>query len=204
MRSAGELLVISAPSGSGKTTLTQAVMARVPGVTRTVTYTIRPPRQGEADGRDYHFISPTEFEQRRTRGEFLEWAWVHGALYGTSRQDIAALRRRGLDVFLVIDVQGAASIRQQGVAATYVFILPPSLEELERRLYHRHAEDAATLQRRLSAARQEIAHHCRYDYVIVNDDLESATTQLQAIILAERCRVGRLKGDLPILTQVGG
>lgn len=202
--SRGRLVVISAASGSGKTTLTQAAMARIPGVTRSVTYTIRGPRPGEEDGRDYHFLPSVEFERRRARGEFLEWALVHGYLYGTSRRDVEALCEQGLDVFLVIDVQGAASLRQQRVEATYIFILPPSLEELERRLRQRNSDDDATLQRRLADARQEILQYRLYDYVIVNDRLETATAQLQAIILAERCRADRLRPDLPIFAELDG
>lgn len=202
--SRGRLVVISAASGSGKTTLTQAAMARIAGVTRSVTYTTRAPRPGEKDGRDYHFIPSAEFGRRRARGEFLEWAVVHGHLYGTSRRDVEALCQQGLDVFLVIDVQGAASLRQQRVEATYVFILPPSLKELERRLRQRNSEDGATLQRRLANAHQEILQYRLYDYVIVNDVLETATAQLQAIIVAERCRVDRLRRDLPIFAQLDG
>lgn len=179
-------------------------MARIPGVTRSATYTTRGPRPGEEDGRDYHFISSAEFERRRARGEFLESALVHGHLYGTSRRDVEVLCERGLDVFLVIDVQGAASLRQQRLEAVYIFILPPSLEELERRLRQRSSEDGATRQRRLANARQEILQYRLYDYVIVNDLLETATAQLQAIILAERCRVDRLRRDLPIFAQLDG
>ncbi|MGH8058285.1 MAG: guanylate kinase [Candidatus Entotheonellia bacterium] len=202
--SRGGLFVISAASGCGKTTLTRTAMARIPGVIRSVTYTTRGPRPEEEDGRDYHFVSSTEFERRRARGEFLESALVHGHLYGTSRRDVEALCERGLDVFLVIDVQGAASLRQQRLEAVYIFILPPSLEELERRLRQRSSEDGATRQRRLANARQEILQYRLYDYVIVNDLLETATAQLQAIILAERCRVDRLRRDLPIFAQLDG
>ena len=179
-------------------------MARVPGVTRSVTYTTRPPRPGEQDGRDYHFISPQEFEERRTRGEFLEWASVHGNLYATSHRDVTCLCEQGLDVLLVIDCQGAASLRKQEMDAASIFLLPPSLEELEHRLRQRRSEDDATLHRRLAIARQEMAQYHLYDYVIVNDDLERATADLQAIILAERCRVEHLRRDRPIFAQLDG
>lgn len=200
----GQLLVISAPSGSGKTTLVHGIMARAPGVTRAVTYTTRPPRVGEQDGRDYHFTSLEAFERLRERGEFLEWASVHDNLYGTSRREVASLCDQGLDVLLVIDCQGADSLRKQGMKAVYIFILPPSLEELEHRLRQRRSEDEATLRRRLSIARQEMAHYHLYDYVIVNDDLETAMTQLQAIIQAEHCRVEHLRCDRPIFMQLHG
>jgi len=196
--------VVSSPSGGGKTTLAEATIVRVPGVTRSVTSTTRPPRPGEQEGRDYHFLSAAEFEAQRAQGEFLEWATVHGNRYATSRQGVARLRDQGLDVLLVIDCQGAASLRKQGVAASYIFILPPSLEELERRLRRRNSEDEATLRRRLAIAREEMAHYPLYDYVIVNDELGSATAQLQAIIIAERCRVGRLRRDRPVFAQLEG
>lgn len=200
----GALFILSAPSGGGKTTLAQAIIARTPGVTRVLTYTTRPPRLGEQDGRDYHFISHQEFEQRRDRGEFLEWAPVHGQLYGTSHRDVACLCDQGLDVLLVIDYQGAATLRKQKVEALYIFILPPSMEELERRMRQRNSEDKAELRRRLLVARQEMAQYHLYDYVIVNDDLEAAAAKLQAIILAERCRIGRLKRDDAIFAQLDG
>lgn len=200
----GALFILSAPSGGGKTTLAQAIIARTPGVTRVLTYTTRPPRLGEQDGRDYHFISSGEFEQRREGGEFLEWASVHGYLYGTSHQDVAGLRDQGLDVLLVIDYQGAASLRKQEVDALSIFILPPSMEELEQRLRQRNSEDEAELRRRLAVARQEMAQYRFYDYIIVNDDLGGATANLRAIILAERCRLGRLHRDRPIFAQLDG
>lgn len=202
--SPGRILVLSAPSGGGKSTLVQAVIARTPGVVRAVTYTTRAKRPGEVDGRDYHFIAQGEFERRCQVGEFLEWASVHGSLYGTSRLDIAQLCEQGLDVLLVIDYQGATSLRKQGVDAIYIFILPPSLEELERRLRQRHSEGEAALRSRLAIAPQEMAHYHLYDYVIVNDDFEAATRQLQAIVLADRCRVERLNRQYPIFAELDG
>ena len=202
--SRGRILVLSAPSGGGKSTLAQAVIARTPGVSRAVTYTTRPKRPGEVDGRDYHFISEVEFERRCRAGDFLEWASVHGSLYGTSRLDVARLCEQGFDVFLVIDYQGATSLRKQGVDAIFVFILPPSLEELEWRLRQRHSEGEAALHARLALAPHEMAHFHLYDYVIVNDDFEAATRQLQAIVLADRCRVERLNRHYPIFAELDG
>ncbi len=201
---AGRVYVVSAPSGGGKTTLVHATIAQTPGVVRAVTYTTRPPRLGEEDGRDYHFIAGEEFERQREQGDFLEWASMHGYWYATSRQDVAHLCAQGLDVLLVIDYQGAASLRQQGIEALYIFILPPSMEELERRLRRRNSEAEEPLRRRLATARQEMAQYRLYDYVIVNDDLQSAAAKLQAIILAERCCVRRLKREQPIFAQIGG
>ena len=200
----GRLFVLSAPSGAGKSTLVQATIAQTPGVIRSVTSTTRPPRPGEEDGRDYHFMAREEFERRRDASEFLESAFVHGHWYGTSRLDVACLCGQGLDVLLVIDYQGAASLRQQGIEALYIFILPPSMEELEGRLRRRNSEEEGLLRHRLVVARQEMAQYPFYDYVIVNDDLQTAVAKLQAIILAERCRVRRLKREHPIFSQIDG
>ncbi|HEX2278483.1 MAG TPA: guanylate kinase [Candidatus Tectomicrobia bacterium] len=200
----GRIVVLSAPSGGGKTTLAQAAIAQTPGLVRSVTYTTRPKRPAEEDGRDYHFISQAVFEQKRRRGEFLECATVHGHLYGTSRLDVNTLCAQGLDVLLVLDYQGAASLRQQRLDALSIFILPPSLKALEQRLRQRNSETEATLQRRLAIAPTEMAQYRHYDYVIINDDRESAVQQLQAIILADRCRVERLNRRYPIFAELDG
>jgi guanylate kinase len=181
----GRIVVLSAPSGSGKTTLAQAVMAQTPGLVRSVTYTTRPKRPAEEDGRDYHFISQAVFEQKRRQGKFLEYTMVHGHLYGTSRLDVNTLCTQGLDVLLVIDYQGASTLRQQGVDALY-------------------SDPEAPLQHRLAIAPTEMAQYRHYDYVIINDDLESAIQQLQAIILADRCRVDRLNRQYPIFAELDG
>jgi guanylate kinase len=200
----GRVVVLSAPSGGGKTTLAQAVIARTPGLVRSITYTTRPKRPAEEDGRDYHFVSQVVFEQKRRRGEFLECAMVHGHLYATSRLDVNTLCAQGLDVLLVIDYQGAATLRQLGLDALYIFVLPPSLEALEQRLRQRNSETEGTLQRRLADAPTEMAQYRHYDYVIINDDRESAAQQLQAIILADRCRVERLNCHYPIFAELDG
>jgi guanylate kinase len=198
------VLVLSAPSGSGKSTLAQTVMARTAGVSRAVTCTTRPRRPGEEDGRDYYFLSVDEFERRRAAGEFLEWAAVHGHFYGTWHPEVERLQAQGVDVFLVIDYQGAAALRQQNVGAIFIFILPPSLAELERRLRERNVDDEVALRRRLATAPQEMSHYPCYDYVIVNDDFEEATRQLQAIIVADRCRVQRLSHSYTIFAELEG
>jgi guanylate kinase len=200
----GRIFVLSAPSGAGKSTLAQAVIAATPGLVRSVTYTTRPPRPGEVDGCDYHFISHEAFLQRLGAGEMLESATIHGHLYGTSRLDVNRLCQQGFDVLLVIDYQGGAALRQQGVNALYIFILPPSLAVLEQRLRQRNADHEASFHTRLAIAPTEMAHYQDYDYVIVNDDLKSATQQLQAIILADRCCLSRLDRRYPIFAELDG
>jgi guanylate kinase len=198
----GRIFVLSAPSGAGKSTLAQAVIAATPGLVRSVTYTTRPPRPGEVDGHDYHFTSHEAFLQRLDAGEMLESATVHGYLYGTSRLDVNRLCQQGFDVLLVIDYQGAATLRQQRVNALYIFILPPSLAVLEQRLRQRNADDEASFHTRLAIAPTEMAHYQDYDYVIVNDDLKSATQRLQAIILADRCCLPRLDRRYAIFAEL--
>jgi guanylate kinase len=200
----GRIFVLSAPSGGGKSTLAQIVMAQTPGITRSITYTTRPKRAGEVDGRDYHFISEEEFIVHKRRGDFLEFAIVHGYSYGTSRTDVARLCAQGIDVLLVIDHQGAASLRQQRVDALYIFVLPPSLAALEQRLRRRNSDNDAALHARLAIAPTEMAQYQHYDHVIVNDDLESAAQQLQAIIVADRCRVERVDRRYPIFAELDG
>ena len=200
----GRIFVLSAPSGAGKSTLAQAVIAATPELVRSVTYTTRPPRPGEVDGGDYHFISHEAFLQRLGAGEMLESATIHGYLYGTSRLDVNRLCQQGFDVLLVIDYQGAAALRQQSVNALYIFILPPSLAVLEQRLRQRNADNEASFRTRLAIAPTEMAHYQDYDYVIVNDDLKSATQQLQAIILADRCCLSRLDRRYPIFAELDG
>ncbi len=200
----GRIFVLSAPSGGGKSTLAQIVMAQTPGITRSITYTTRPKRAGEVDGRDYHFISEEEFIAHKRRGDFLEFAMVHGYCYGTSRTDVARLCAQGIDVLLVIDHQGATSLRQQRVDALYIFVLPPSLAALEQRLRRRKSDDDAALRARLAVAPTEMAQYQHYDHVIVNDDLEAAAQQLQAIIVADRCRVERVDRRYPIFAELDG
>ena len=193
----GIVFVLSAPSGAGKTSLSQRIIANLPDVVQVVTCTTRAPRPGECDGREYHFLSRQAFEQRVATGDFLEWAQVHGQLYGTLRQSVEAATAAGHDVLLVIDVQGAAQHHAAGLDAVYVFVLPPSWEALAERLQARGSESATTQAQRLAVARQELAHYTAYDYVVINDQLDDAVEMLQAIILAERHRIRRV-GTAPI------
>ncbi|GBE12806.1 guanylate kinase [bacterium BMS3Bbin14] len=197
--SRGILLVLSAPSGGGKTTILKKVMAGLPGLVFSVSHTTRKPRPGEQDGRDYYFVSRQEFESIRDRhpSGFLEWAEVHGNLYGTSRAAVEQRLGGGRDVILDIDVQGAAQIRQSADPVT-VFIAPPSLAELEARLRGRGTENEQTLALRLENAKQELAAMDLYDYLVVNDRLDEAVESLRSIIIAERCRRRRTVDGVPV------
>ena len=189
----GFLIVISAPSGTGKTTLYSMLMKSVCGIQYSISYTTRKPRKGEINGKDYFFVSKEEFRKMIERGEFLEWAEVHGHLYGTSRSQIEKAIREGKDVLLDIDTQGAINIKNQIKDAVLIFILPPSWEELERRLKLRGTENQEEIKKRLKTAREEVKKINFYDYVIVNDEIQKAFEQLKSIIIAERCRTSRVE-----------
>jgi guanylate kinase len=173
------LLILSAPSGTGKTTLARRLVAAHPGAVFSVSYTTRPPRPHEQQGVDYHFVSEKQFQRMIKDGAFVEWAEVHGNHYGTPRSVIE--QAKGLVVF-DIDVQGGQNIKRRHPAAVRVLILPPSLEELERRLRARSTDDEATVRRRLDAAQREIARAADYEHRVVNDDLERAYADLEAIV----------------------
>ena len=185
------LLIISSPSGAGKTTLTARLLAEVKGLTFSISHTTRKPRLNETNGKEYHFVSRAEFEALIEQGAFLEWAEVHGNLYGTSKQEIE--RRRGdRGIVFDIDHQGARQIKCAAPDSVAVFILPPSMQVLEQRLRGRASEDEETVQRRFSVAKGEIAHYGLFDYVLVNAELEEATRKLTSIFLAEECRRSRV------------
>ena len=184
------LLIVSSPSGAGKTTLTNALRDSLNGVVFSVSHTTRTPRNNERDGREYHFVSPEQFKALIEAGAFLEWAKVHGNLYGTSRSEID--RAAGQRCLLFdVDHQGARQIKSVRPDAVGVFILPPSMKILEQRLRGRASETEESFQRRFRIARSEIAHYGLFDYVLVNDDLQAALKQLSAILLAEECRRNR-------------
>jgi guanylate kinase len=189
----GILFVLSAPSGSGKTSLSQALCADMDDVIRSVSRTTRTPRAQEQDGLDYYFINRRQFAESVTAGDFLEWACVHRHRYGTPRQPIDEATAAGKDVLLVIDVQGAAQLRANGVDAVHVFILPPSWQALEERLAGREpgVEPArpGLASERLAVARQETVQYAAYDYVLINDCFAEALAALKAIVLAERHRI---------------
>jgi len=180
-------LIISSPSGAGKTTLTTRLRQAIPDLRFSVSHTTRSPRGNEEDGREYHFTDRKKFLELVEAGEFLEWAEVHGNLYGTSRSELEAAKdMRG--IIFDIDHQGARQIRSREPSVCSLFILPPTMDILLKRLRGRASEDEATVQRRFNAAREEITHYGMFDYVLVNDDLETAVTQLISIFRAEECR----------------
>ncbi len=193
----GELFILSAPSAVGKTTLKNRLFSHHRQLTERLAYSIshttRPPRSGEVEGRDYYFVDHRQFEALIEGDAFVEWAIVHGNLYGTSRAEVDRLRQEGWDVLLDIDVQGARQVLERHPEVPAVFILPPSYAEMERRLRARGLDDAEQIERRLLDARDEMQYLESYKYVIVNDDLDRATEALAAILLARRCRRRRMQ-----------
>lgn len=193
------LVVLSAPSGGGKTTLAKKLLTANPGMTRAVTCTTREPRKGEKDGIDYYFLDAASFLKRLQAGNFLEHATVFGNSYGTLKSEILGKLRQGLDVLLVVDVQGAATIRDRAQedaelkdALVQVFLTPPSLEILATRLKRRGTDSPAVIQKRLGVARQEIAQWKNFDYLIISSSIAEDLRQMQAVLLAEKRRVRRL------------
>ncbi|MGB5206242.1 MAG: guanylate kinase [Azonexus sp.] len=182
----GKLYVVAAPSGAGKTTLVRLLLDSEPGVHLSISYTTRGPRPGEADGREYHFVDVATFRAMMARGDFLEWAEVHGNFYGTSKVWIADHLAAGHDVLLEIDWQGAQQVRAVFPQAIGIFILPPSMEELTRRLTGRGTDSTEVVERRLAAAQAEMRHVGEFDYVIINDGLEQALDDLRAVVRASR------------------
>ena len=185
----GTLYIVSAPSGAGKTSLVRALLAADPAVQLSISYTTRPMRPGEVDGRDYHFVSKETFEAMRAHGDFLESAEVHGNLYGTSRGWIEQRMAAGDDILLEIDWQGALQVRRLMAEAIGIFVLLPSIDVLAQRLTGRATDSEAVIARRVSAARAEIGHVGEFDYVIINNDFEEATQDLTAIVRAVRLRL---------------
>jgi len=194
------VFIISAPSGSGKSTLVGRLFRDVPKLRFSVSYTTRPPRGAEQDGKDYHFISREEFERRLDKGEFLEHAKVFGNYYGTHSGILEHARLAGEDLVLDIDVQGAAQLRKGLPDAVTVFVLAPSRSTLEQRLRARSEDPDSVIERRLHEAAAEIRNYDRYDYVVINDDLDRSAHTLAGIVLAERARRTRILDQIrPIL-----
>ena len=183
------VIVVSAPSGAGKTTVVARVLQDLGGLRFSVSHTTRPPRSDEREGVDYHYVDRAAFARLRDEGKLLEWAEVHGNLYGTARSELDMARAEGKDVLLDLDVQGAAQVRERVPGVVMVFILPPSFQELEQRLRGRGQDDQATIERRLAVAGREIQAFKDYDYALVNDDVDACVEGLKSIIRAARCRV---------------
>jgi guanylate kinase len=181
-------LIVTSPSGAGKTTLVRRLLARHPELAQSVSVTTRSPRAGEEDGRDYHFVSRATFDEMVARGAFAEWAEVHGQRYGTSLEKVGEVRSRVKGMVFVIDQQGARQFKARVPEAVGVFVLPPSLDVLERRLRGRGTDNEESVARRLRDARVELTHYGMFDYVVVNDDLDAASAELEAIVVAERAR----------------
>ena len=187
----GLLYVITAPSGAGKSSLIKALLAQDPGLALSVSYTTRAPRPGEQDGREYHFVDPPRFQAMLERGEFLESAEVHGHRYGTSQKVIEQTRAAGKDLLLEIDWQGAEQVRRLHPDCIGIFILPPSLAELERRLRKRAQDSDATIRRRLENAVEEMRHAVEFKYAIINNHFDDALRDIAALVRAERLATGR-------------
>jgi len=197
--SRGRLFVISAPSGAGKTTLLKGMMGRVSGIVFSISHTTRKPRKGEIDGVDYHFTSKETFQQMIAEKSFLEYAQVHDNFYGTSLNAVELQLEGGIDVVLDIDVQGADILRNiDSVEAAYIFISPPDLDVLEKRLRGRGTESEELISLRLKNAREEMRAASRYDYMIINDLIDESTDLLVSIVLAERARAHRLPSGAAI------
>lgn len=194
----GNLFVISAPSGAGKTSLCKEIIDFFPSVRHSVSYTTRPARTGEVDGRDYHFVSREVFAKMVADGQFAEWAEVYGNCYGTALATLRETQASGYDVLLEIDCQGAAQIRKNCRHGVFIFILPPSLAELKRRLESRGTDSADVIARRIDNARNEIDQSVWYDYLLVNDDFSRTLEQFKSIIIAEGCRTSRMLGSVAV------
>jgi guanylate kinase len=186
------LIVVSGPSGAGKTTVLTRVLSELKDIRFSISHTTRAPRPGERDGVEYHFVTRREFERLISEGAFLEWAEVHGELYGTARAEYDRAMQEGVDLLLDIDVKGADQVVQKFDDAVTVFVIPPSYTDLERRLRGRGPDDEASFQRRLAVAGEEMSHFRKYQYAIVNVDLEASVEGLKTVIRASRLRTSRV------------
>ncbi|MBI2956402.1 MAG: guanylate kinase [Acidobacteria bacterium] len=199
---AGQIFIVSGPSGSGKTSIVEHLLASVPDLLFSVSYTTRGPRPGEQEGREYFFVSREEFEAMKARGDFLEHAQVFNHYYGTHRRVLVDAERAGKDLVLDIDVKGAQQVKRKLPPAVAILILPPSWQELERRLRARGLDSPEDIQRRLERARQEVESCATYDYVVINRDLSKACAQVEAIVRVERQRLaGETPGPAELVAQ---
>ncbi len=192
----GSLFIVSAPSGAGKTTLCRELSESMPKLKHSVSYTTRPRRRGERDKVHYFFVNRTKFRKMIEKGEFDEWAVVYGNFYGTSIKKIEELKSRGYDIILDIDIHGAMQMKQKYKDAVYVFILPPSIKVLQKRLRDRMSDSDDTIKERLAEAKDEMRNYKNYDYVILNDDIKSALLELESIVRAARVRTEKIDHTL--------
>jgi len=202
MKREGIILIISAPSGAGKTTLCHKLLNRFPNMTESISYTTRPPRPGEVNGSDYFFVSREEFQRMVDADAFAEWAEVHGNLYGTALATIEEARTNGVDLVLDIDCQGARRLKEQIERCVYIFILPPSMEELRRRLESRSSDAQDVIDRRIERAAAEIKEARWYDYILINDNLDAAFEELSSIVIAHSRKTFRMLGQVAKLFDI--
>jgi guanylate kinase len=201
----GMFIAVTGPSGSGKTSVCKALLGMFPQLRFSVSLTTRPPRPTEADGKDYHFISEAEFRDRIRRGDLIEWAENYGQLYGTSRESMSVALKEGHDLLLDVDTRGARALKKAWPGGIFVFIIPPSIEVLEARLRSRGSETEDTIRRRFDNALAEIREIVWYDYVVLNDELDSAIDGLRSIFVAEKCRRERMMVKIkPFFDRSGG
>ncbi|WP_227767001.1 guanylate kinase [Zhaonella formicivorans] len=191
MQAPGLLIVLSGPSGAGKGTLCQALRAQMPELKYSVSATTRQPRAGEVEGINYYYITKEKFDEMLAQGEFLEWARVYDNYYGTPKKQVMESLERGEDIILEIDIQGAMQIKKQYPKGVFIFIVPPSIRELEKRITGRGTDSEEVIKKRLSCVQQELTYVSEYDYVVVNDEVQTAVEKLKAIIIAEKCRPQR-------------
>lgn len=184
----GLLFIVTAPSGAGKSTILDRLLEIFPGMEYSISMTTRPPRKGETDGVDYFFVTGKEFEDKIADGEFLEYATVYDNYYGTRKAFIESRLDAGKDIILDIDVQGALDVKKKGYPAVYIYIIPPTMAELRKRLEGRKTDSREVVEKRLSKAAEETGFYGEYDYVVVNDDLDGAVDAMRAIVVAEKCR----------------
>ena len=191
MAQQGVLIVLSGPSGAGKGTICKELLRRCPRLHYSISATTRPPRPGETDGVNYWFVGAAAFQAMIEGDELLEWAEVYGNRYGTPRRTVADMLAEGKDVVLEIDIQGALQVKRNFPEGIYIYLIPPSIEELSLRIHKRGTDSPEVISKRLSCVRAELAHASQYDYIVLNDVLEEAVGKVMAIVAAEKCRIDR-------------